>query len=225
MSKENIKIVDEYIDQVLNKKQLERLSDFCSEDCVSHTAPYVGLGGNFDDSSGEKLILTQIAPNGPMDGHLQIGDELIRIKKGDQIWETFDDLRKGFWARGLVGTEICVTVHRHGNTISIPLHLEQIDNFDINIHEFFEMVIPYLQKYWPDFKMEIKEIFGAGNMVACYAVNQGTNTDYNRSAVWGEMDIFKLKDGKIIEIWSVENTFEELQQLGYQVTEPIRELA
>jgi len=225
MSKTNIKVVEDYIEQVINQKKLERLPDFCSEDCVSHAPPYVGLGGNFDDSSGEKLVLTQIAPNSPMDGQLQIGDELIRVKNGDRIWETFDELRKGLWARGLAGTEICVTVHRHGNTISIPLNLEQIDNFDLNMHEFFKIVIPYLQQYWTDLKMEIKEIFGAGDMVACYAINHGTNTEYSRSAIWGEMNIFKLKDGKITEIWSVENTFEELQQLGYQVTEPIRELA
>lgn len=225
MSQTNIQIVEAYIEQVINLRRLERLPDFCSDDCVSHAPPYVGLGGNFDDTSGEKLILTQIAPNGPMDGHLQVGDELIRVKHGDRTWETFDELRKGLWARGLADTEICVTVRRHGNILSIPLTLGQVEQFDIKVSDVFETAIPYLQKYWPDLKTEIKGIFGNGDMVACYAVNHGTNTEYNRSAVWDEMDIFKLKDGKIIEIWSVENSFEELNQLGYQFIEPVRELA
>ena len=225
MSQTNIQIVEGYIEQIINQRRLERLPDFCSEDCVSHAPPYVGLGGNFDDTSGEKLILTQIASNSPMDGHLQIGDELIRVKHGDRTWEKFDELRKGFWARGLVGTEICVTVKRHGNTLSIPLTLGQVEQFDINMLDVFRTAIPYMQKYWPDLKMDIKEIFGSGDMVACYAVNHGTNTEYNRSAVWDEMDIFKLKDGKITEIWGIENSLEEIHQLGYQVNEPVRELA
>jgi len=225
MSQANIKIVEEYIEQVINQRRLERLSDFCSEDCVSHAPPYVGLGVDFDDTSEEHLILQQIAPNGPADGHLQIGDELIRVKNGDRTWETFDELRKGLWARGLVDTEICVTVRRHGNLLSIPLSLRQVDQFDRKMTDIFKTLVPYMQKYWPDLKMEIREIFGNGEMVACYVVNHGTNTEYNRSAIWDEMDMYKLKDGKIIEIWSVENNLEELHQLGYQVTEPVCEFA
>jgi len=225
MAQTNIQIVEGYIEQVINQRRLERLHDFCSEGCVSHAPPYVGMGGNFDDTSGEKLILTQIAPNGPMDGHLQIGDELIRVKHGDKTWETFDELRKGFWARGLAGTEICVTVRRRGNILSIPLTLGEVKQFDIKVSDVCKTAIPYMQKYWPDLKTEIKEIFGNGDMVACYAVNYGTNTEYNRSAIWDELDMFRLKDGRITEIWAVENSFEELSQLGYQITEPVRELA
>jgi len=225
MAQTNIQIVEGYIEQVINQRRLERLHDFCSEDCVSHAPPYVGMGGNFDDTSGEKLILTQIATNGPMDGHLRIADELIRVKHGDKTWETFDELRKGFWARGLAGTEICVTVRRGGNILSIPLTLGEVKQFDIKMSDVFKTAIPYMQKYWPDLKTEIKEIFGNGDMVACYAVNHGTNTEYNRSAIWDELDMFRLKDGRITEIWAVENSFEELSQLGYQITEPVRELA
>jgi len=225
MSQANIRIVEEYIEQIINQRRLERLSEFCSEDCVSHAPPYVGLGVDFDDTSEEHLILQQIAPNGPANGRLQIGDELVRVKHGDRNWETFDELRKGLWARGLVGTEICVTVRRHGNLLSIPITLRQVDQFDLKVSDVFKTAIPYMQKYWPDLKMDIKKIFGNGDMVACYSVNHGTNTEYNRSAVWDEMDIFKFKGGKIVEIWSVENNLEELHQLGYQVTEPVREFA
>jgi predicted ester cyclase len=223
MSNENTKTVEGYIEQVLNQKQLDRLFDFCSEDCVVHTSPYVGLGVNFDDTSGEKLILTHIAPHGPADGHLQLGDELIRVRHEEKTWESFDALRKGLWAQGSVGTEIFLTVRRHGSLITLPLKRTQIDQFDIKLSEFYETLMPYLQQYWPNLKMDIKEIFGDGDRVACYVVNHGTNLEYNRSATWGEIDIFKLKDGRIAEIWSVENTYSELKQLGYEIAEPIRE--
>jgi hypothetical protein len=225
MSQTNINIVEEYIEYILNQRQVERIFEFCSKDCILHTTPYVGLGVNFDDTSGDRLILTQVAPNGPADGHLHPGDELIRVKNGDRNWETFEELRKGLWSRGLVDTEICLTLRRHGNITTIPLRLGTVNDFNLKVTEFYRMAIPYLQQYWPDLKMDVKDIFGAGNKVACYAVNHGINTEYNRSAVWGEMDIFKLKDGRITDIWAVENTFEEFEQLGYQITEPAREFA
>ena len=96
MSKTNVKVVEGFIDQIVNQRRFERLAEFCTEDCVLLASPYVGLGVNFDDSSSEKLILRDIAPNGPADGPLQPGDELIRVQDGEHIWETFDELRKGF---------------------------------------------------------------------------------------------------------------------------------
>lgn len=133
------------------------------------------------------------------------------------------NVRKGFWARGLVGSEIAVTVRRHGNFVTIPVQRKQIDQFDIRLSEWFKIVIPYLNQTWPDLKMDIQEIFGTGDWVACYAINRGTDLDYNRSAVWSEMDLFKLRDGKIVEIWAVENVYDQMTQLGYQVIEPVRE--
>lgn len=225
MSMENIKIVEEFIEQVINQKRLERLPDFCSEEAICHAPPYVGLGVNFDDTSGEKLVLTQIAPTGPAHGHLKLGDELVRVRSEEQTWESFETLRRGLWSRGLIGSEITITVRRHENMVTIPLKLSRIDQFDIRLSEFFKMVIPYLQQYWPDLRMDIRQIFGVGDMVTCYAVNHGTNLEFHRSAVWSKMDLFKLRDGRITDLWSVENALDELTQLGYQVSEPLHEMA
>lgn len=225
MSKTNVEIVEEYIEQVINRRRFERLSEFCTEDCVLHASPYVGLGVNFDDTSGEKLILADIASNGPADGRLQLGDELVRVQDGDHILENFEALRKGLWAHGLVDTEVTVTVRRNGSLITIPLRRGRIDEFDIKASEIFTAANPYWQKYWPDVKMEVMEIFGTGDKVACYAVNSGTSQEYGRSAVWGEMDIFKLKDGRISETWGMEDTYSQFKQLGYQITEPIHQPA
>lgn len=225
MSKTNVKVVEGFIDQIVNQRRFERLAEFCTEDCVLLASPYVGLGVNFDDSSGEKLILRDIAPNGPADGPLQPGDELIRVQDGEHIWETFDELRKGFWAHGVVDTEIHLTVRRRDAIFTIPIQRTRINVFDLKLSDIFSNQNSFWEKYWPDTKTEIRKIFGTGDMVACYAVNSGTNLEYGRSAVWGEIDIFKLRDGKISEVLFAEDYYSQLKQLGFQIIEPVRELA
>ncbi len=225
MPNTNVSVVQAYIEAIFNQKHLERLSEFCSEDCIFHSPPYVGLGINFDGSSDEKFVLTQIAPNGSAYGHLQIGDELVRVKNGDQTWETIEEFRNGQWGQGWVGAEVILTVRRHGNLVTIPLRLGYIEQFDVMLSEVQNTVIPYLQQYWPDLRMEIKQIFGADDWVAVYAVYHGTSLEYKRSAIWGEMDMFRLKDGRITDIWSVESALDELKQLGFQIHEPARETA
>lgn len=225
MNRTNVMVVQEYIEQIYNRRRLESLPGFCSPEAVIHAPPYVGLGVNFDDTSGERLILTQIASDSPACGHLVPGDELVRVRSEEQTWETFGTLRKGLWARGPAGSEIAMTVRRHGNLVTLPLRLGQINKFDIRLSEWLMTVIPYLNQYWPDLRMDIREIFGAGDMVACYSINHGTSLEYNRSAIWSEMDLFRLLDGRIVEVWSVENTYDELTQLGYQVSEPVLETA
>ena len=218
----NIEVVKGYIEEIVNQKRFERLSAFCSDDCVLHSPPYVGLGLNADDSSGEHVILTHIAPHGPAAAHLQIGDELIRIHDNERAWETFEEIKNGLWGQGVVGSELTVTVRRHGNMLTIPLTRTIVDEFDMKLSEVWEVAAPYFRKNWPDLHVEIKQIFAADDMVTCYAVNNGTNLEYGRTAVWGEIDIFKFRNGKISEVWSVENTFSELKQLGFQVNEPVR---
>lgn len=225
MTNNNVNVVREYIEQVINQKYFDRMFDFCTQDCVSHSHPYVGLGVNFDDTSGERLILKQVAPGGPADGHLEIGDELIRVRDGEHEWETFHDLRNGLWAQGVVNTELAMTVRRHGNLLTIPLTRSRIEAFDMRLADESAWFAQYINKFWPDLHCEIRTIFSGDDTVACYMVNSGTQTEYNRSAVWGEIDIFKMRNGKISEMWGVENTYSQLKQLGFQVTEPVREMA
>ncbi len=225
MSKTNVQIVSEYIEQVINQKQLEKFSEFCRDDCIIHSTPYVGLGVNFDDSSGTHLVLANYAAGGPVDGHLQIGDELVRVKDGDREWETFEELKSGLWGQGVVDTEITLTVRRHGNLLSIPIKRGQVKTFDRNLLDVLKLGVPYMLKFWPDLRSDIKLIFGEGDYVTCYAVNHGTNLEYSRTAVWGEIDIIRLKSGKIAEMWTVEDSYAEVKQLGFDIKEPVREPA
>jgi predicted SnoaL-like aldol condensation-catalyzing enzyme len=108
---------------------------------------------------------------------------------------------------------------------TVPLTRSKIDTFDIRMADLWDNFATDLCKHWPDLHTQIELIFEAGDMVTCYAVNSGTNVEFGRSAIWGEIDIFKVQNGKITEVWSMENTYGQLKQLGFEVREPTREMA
>ena len=225
MSKANIQTVREYIEEVFNLKHFNRMFDYCSKDCVLHNAPYVGLGLTADDRSDQRVVLVEIAPNGPAHGKLFPGDELVRVQDEHKTWETFDDLKSGLWGQGVLGTHLTATVHRDGKLLDVPLVRNRVDGWDIKLANIVDLWQDEIQKHWPDLKMEIKMIFGQDDLVTCYSINSGTNTEYHRAAVWSECDIYRLQDGKIVESWAVEDNFSEMKQLGFNITEPVKEMA
>jgi predicted SnoaL-like aldol condensation-catalyzing enzyme len=221
MSKTNTEIVREQIEEVINHKHIDRIFDYYSRDCIIHNPPYVGLGLNFDDRSGEYLILTEIASSGPAAGKLRLKDKIVRVKDDVKTWGTFQDLKNGLWGQGVLGTPLTVTVNRDGKLIEIPLERGRVEGFDLNLSTNIEIWNDFTLKIWPDLKVEIRVICGEGDLVACYLVNSGTNQEYHHSAVWDECDIYRLKDGKIIEVWGVESLLVQMKQLGYQILPPV----
>ena len=203
-----------------NKKQYDRTFDYCSQDCIIHVAPYAGLGFNNGGSSGEHLVITEIAPNGPAAGKLQVDDELVRVKDADKTWETFRDLKDANWGQGVLGTPLTVTVNRAGKQLDIQLERGRVEWFDLKLSANIEAWKDSTLKIWPDINSEIKLILAEGDLVACYSINSGTNQEYHHSAVWDECDIYRLKDGKITEMWGVENALSEMKQMGYQIIPP-----
>jgi hypothetical protein len=221
MSKTNTQIVQEFIEVVNNQKHLDRTFDYCSRDCIIHLAPYAGLGFQTDDISGKQLVITEIAASGPAAGKLQLKDELVRVKDAHKTWEAFRDLKDGNWGQGVLGTPITLTVNRAGKQMDIQLERGRVEGFDMKLSTHIDAWNEAFLKVWPDLISEIKLIFGEGELVACYAINSGTNQEYQHSAAWDECDIYRLKDGKIIETWSVENAVSEMKQLGYQIIPPV----
>ncbi len=39
------------------------------------------------------------------------------------------------------------------------------------------------------------------------------------------MDIFRLKKGKITDIWGISDELAQMKQLGYQIRQPVKEVA
>ena len=224
MSKSNVKIVREYIEEVNNRKNFDVVFDYCDKNCMIHVSPYVGFGINTDDTSGNRVVILKVALRSPAHGHLHAGDELVRVHDDENHWETFEQLKSGLWGQGVVGTSVTFTVRRGGNILTIPLTRARIEGFDQKLADMIDIWRTNTLKDWPDLKTNIDMIFGDGDLVMCYGVNQGTNTEYHRSAVWAEMDLFRLKDGKITEIWGVQDDIAVMKQLGYQIHEPVKEL-
>ena len=225
MSKPNIELIEECIEVVLNQKRFDRVFEFYSHNAVLHTPPYVGLGITADDRSGHKVFLREVAPSGPAYEKLLPGDELIRVQDHDRAWETFDELRNGLWGQGVLGTPITVTVRRENQQFEIPLVRGRVNGWDIHLNRVVDVWEAEIKNHWPDMRVEIKLILGQGDLVSCYLLNSGTNTEFHHTAIWSELDIFRIQNHRITETWGVEDTNAELKQLGFRTTEPVKELA
>jgi hypothetical protein len=221
MLKTNIQIVQDYI-EAMNHQQLDRIFEFCSEDCVLQGGPYIGIGVAPDYSSGEKIILEAILPNSPASECLKAGDELVRVADEANAWETFEELKSMLWGYGVPGSSVTTTVRRDGKLLEFHLKRGRIEANDIKLSERISVMRGF-SKTWPDLKEEIKLIFGNEDLVAVFSTLSGTNQDYHRSAVWNGCSIYRLKDGKIVEMMGVEEEFSQMKQLGYLISEPQRE--
>jgi predicted ester cyclase len=75
---------------------------------------------------------------------------------------------------------------------------------------------------FPDVRMEVVELIGEGDMVVgrltCSATHLGAWLGHaptgRRFERVDEVSIFRLRDGRIIHMWSLEDTLGRLQQLG-----------
>ena len=224
MLKTNIQIVERYIDEVFNQKHFDQIFNYCSHDCVIHIAPYVGLGLSTEER-GEQVILTDIAPHGPAHGHLLQGDRLVSVRDEHRTWNTFDELKSGLWGQGVLGTHLTVKVQRAGELYDVPLVRSRVDGWKMKLSKIVDIWRDDIRQHWPGLTSDIKMIFGQDDLVACFLITSGANLEYQHSAIWSESNIYRVVNEKIIEMWSVEDSYAQLKQLGFMITEPVKELA
>lgn len=222
MAKANTTIVREYVEEVWNRKRFDSIFEFCDKKCLVHVAPYVGTG-IFSDELSEKVIVMQVASHGPAFGHLQAGDVLISARDSENTWDTIDQMKSGLWGAGIPGTTVTFTVDRNGKTLTVPVVRSRIDGLELKLADFIEMWSADMFKTWPDLKTNIEMIFGDHDLVTCYALNSGTNTEYHRAAVWSGINIYRLHKGKITDMWGIDDSFAQMKQLGYQIRQPVKE--
>jgi hypothetical protein len=223
MSKTNIQIVQEYI-EALNKKQFERTFDYCSQDCIIHSAPFVGVGIVGFDSTDGKVKLGKMVSNAPASECLREGDELIEVSDANHTWSSIEDLKAVRWTYGAVGTPLTFTVRRDGKMLECHLTRRLIDGFTFKLADTMKSYKVYSET-WPVLEEQIHQIFGSEDWVAVYSTLHGTNRDYRYSAAWSSCSVYRLKEGKIIEMMGVEDECTQIKQLGYQIHEPQREIA
>ena len=203
MSKTNIQLVREFIEEVQNRKHFDRIFDYCSKDCTMHIAPYVGLGLTTDEHTGNTITLLEVAPHGPAHGKLLPGDVLVRVQDDARNYETFDELKTGFWGQGIPGTHLTVTVRRNGELLTVPLTRGRVEGWEMKLEKVANLWRDDVLKNWPDLHAAIEVIFGSDEMVTCYSIVTGTNNEYHRTATWSDCSIYRVNNGKIVETWGV----------------------
>jgi hypothetical protein len=223
MTKANTTIVREYVEEVFNRKNFDSIFEFCDKKCLVHVSPYVGTGINPDESSGEKVVVMQVASHGPAFGHLQVGDVLMSAHDHENTWDTFDQMKSGLWGQGTPGTTVTFTVERNGKTMTVPVTRSRIDGLELKLTDFVEMWSADILKNWPDLQTTIEMVFGDHDLVTCYTLMSGTNTEYHRTAIWSGINIYRLHKGKITDIWGIDNELSQMKQLGYQIRQPAKE--
>jgi predicted SnoaL-like aldol condensation-catalyzing enzyme len=223
MAKTNKQIFQEFIERVVNPQRFELIHDYLTEQCVFHTPPYVGLGFMIDDTSGDKVLIQEIAPNGPAVGHLQVGDEVVKVSDESRDRDTYEQIRTSIWGQGKIGTPISLTIRREGKFFDVNFTRDRIEGFDSTLSDTLELWKHYMHNTWPDQKSEITFLVEEGDLVAYYLLITGTNADYNQPAVWAESGIVRFKDGKITDWWSIEDGLSQFKQLGYRIDEPVKE--
>jgi len=220
MSHKNIRIVREFVDQIFNAKRVDRLHDFFDESCIFNSAPYIGLGFVVDGSSNERLVVSKIAINGPANGLVEVGDELVRATDGQDAWEGYEELRKGLKGHDQLGSDLKLSVLRAGEVHEINLESGWVTGFNSSLAEMREMWQNMLLQEMPDLYTEIEQIFADRDMVAYFATNSATSESYHRTAVWSECNILRLKNGRIVEWWGIPDLLSQQKQFGFDITAP-----
>jgi predicted ester cyclase len=102
-------------------------------------------------------------------------------------------------------------------------HLELIDElYAPELAPAAKRWITPFRASFPDVQMEVIELIAEGDKVvgrfACSATHMGAWLGHaptgRRFERVDEVSIFRLRDGKIVQVWSLEDTLGRLQQLG-----------
>ena len=219
MTPSNSSVLRGYFDEVFNQRRLDVLSKYLSEEFVGHGTPYVGMGFAPDYSDGAKVTVQHVNPGSPAEGKLMVGDEILRVADGERTWETFEELRSPAWGQGVVGTSVTMWVQREGVEHEITFVRGMMPGFEFPYHLVEPGIGDWIQD-WPEYETRLVQVLEAGDLVAYHAENEGHNARYGRSAVWAEFGMVRVRDGKITDWWSAEDSFSLYKQLGYFIEEP-----
>jgi steroid delta-isomerase-like uncharacterized protein len=88
--------------------------------------------------------------------------------------------------------------------------------------EGIKLLVKALRSAFPDLKITIDLQVAEGDLVATYATTTGTMKGEfagmppsGKTATWEAIHISRVKDGKVVEHWAVQDQLSMLQQLGF----------
>jgi predicted SnoaL-like aldol condensation-catalyzing enzyme len=218
MSEENRAVVQRLIDDVINARNVDALSEVYAEDCVIHGHPYVGMGFIPDFAVSDRFIIYQTIPGTPAAEKLLPDDEIVRAEDAFGVTEGSENLWMLSWGHGEVDSDLTLLVKRNGKLLNVELTRALIQS-DVGSEQMREAFERSAEK-WPNLTVTPELIISAGDLVVCYWRASGTHARYNRSATWVETEIFRIRNGKIVEEWFVADTESMLKQLGFRINAP-----
>jgi predicted ester cyclase len=212
--KSNVEIIQEIFEQIVNQKKIDNWYQYFSPDYLARGAPFIGMGFS-RDSSGNKHIISEVIPGSPVDGKLQVGDELLWVEDEHQRWSTYDEIEQG-----IQGRNYKVGVRRGNQTLEVEITRGLVKGFDTDTDQAKSDMREFMAKEFPDLKANIKLNLADGDMAVCLVEYRGTHATYKREVVWREAWFVRLSEGKVVEGWPVIDESSFLRQLGYQLIPP-----
>jgi len=216
-AKTNTEIIHDVLEQVVNRKRIDAWDQYFSEDYVARGAPFLGLGFGRDTSEG-KHIIHFVMPGGPADGKLHAGDELLWVEDEHQRWATYEDISEGL--RCHRGSTLKAGVRRDRQTLEVELTRGLIQGYDTDNERAKAEMQEFMTSQIPDLTVDINMTLEDGDTVACLMEYRGTHAEFGREAIWREIWIARLSEGKIVESWPLPDIDAYCRQLGYQLIPP-----
>jgi len=215
--KPNAELVHEALDKIVNQKRIDAWDQYFSPDYIARGAPSIGLGF-FRGTSGAKHVVHAIIPGGPAEGKLRAGDELLWVEDEQRRWETYEDMSEGL--RCHRGSALRAGVRRDEQTLEVELTRGLVPGVDTRNDRAKAEMQEFMTQQIPDLSVEIKLTLTDGDKVVCLMEYRGTHATFNREAVWREIWIARLSQGKIVESWPLPDIDAYCRQLGYQLIPP-----
>ncbi len=215
--KSNAEIVRDVLEQVVNQKKIDAWDQYFSQDYVARGAPFIGLGFS-RDTSGNKHKIDAISPGSPAEGKLEVGDELVWVEDEHEHWTSYEEISEG--VQRYRGSRLKVGVRRGAQTLEVELTRGLIRGFDTDSAQAKSDMREFTTNEIPDLRVDIKMTLEDGDAVACLMEYRGTHANYKREAIWREIWLVRLSEGKIVESWPLPDVDAYLRQLGYQQIPP-----
>lgn len=215
--KPSVEIIQDVLEQVVNQKRIDMWDQYFSPNYIARGAPFIGMGFSRDDS-GNKHVIDAIIPGSPAEGKLLVGDELVWVEDERQRWATFDGIAEGL--ERYRGSTLRLGVRRGNQTLEVELTRGRIQGFDtINAQAKSDMQA-FMTTEIPDLRVDVKLTLADGDLVACLMEYRGTHATFKREAIWREIWVARLSDGKIVESWPLPDVDAHCRQLGFRVIPP-----
>lgn len=208
-----------FFEQILNQRRFDLIDDYFTADTLSHNAPYVGCG-LITTEMEDRVVVRLVAPGGPAEGLVQVGDDILEAADAQHTWSGFEALKAGLWGQGVVGTKVVLQLRRGKELLEATVERGLVPSFDQHFGAVRDAFIHYLEDEARDLTTTVERVVEQGDLVAVYVINRATSSEYERQAVWAECDIFRVAGGKIIESWGVEDGQSWMRQQGFRFLPP-----